>query len=70
MPELPELGFAAVYDANVLFPAPLRDLLMHLALAGLYRARWTDRIHDEWIRNLLAKRPELSRERLERTRRR
>ena len=69
MPDLPESGFAVVYDANVLYPAPLRDLLMHLALAGLYRARWTDRIHDEWICNLLANRPELSRDRLERTRR-
>lgn len=33
---------------------------MHLALSGLYRARWTDRIHDEWIRAVLRKRPELS----------
>lgn len=27
--------------------------LMHLALTDLYRARWTDQIHEEWIRNLL-----------------
>ena len=40
----------ALYDACVLYPAPLRDLLMHLALTGLFRARWTDRIHDQWIR--------------------
>lgn len=31
--------FTAVYDANVLYPAPLRDFLMHLALTGIYRAR-------------------------------
>jgi len=61
--------FIALYDACVLYPAPLRDLLIRLAGAGLCRAKWTDRIHEEWIRNVLRDRPELSRERLERTRR-
>jgi hypothetical protein len=61
--------FTALYDACVLYPAPLRDLLMHLAMTGLFRARWTDRIHDEWIRNVLANRPDLKRSQLERTRR-
>lgn len=61
-------GFVAVYDACVLYPAPLRDLLMHLALSGLYRARWTERIHGEWIGALLRQRPELDREALEWTR--
>jgi hypothetical protein len=32
----------ALYDACVLYPAPLRDLLMHLALTDLFRARWTE----------------------------
>jgi hypothetical protein len=49
----------AVFDACVLYPAPLRDLLISLAVAGLFRARWTDRIHDEWIGNLLNKRKDL-----------
>lgn len=53
-------SFVAVYDACVLYPAPLRDLLMHLALSGLYRARWTERIHDEWISALQRQRPDLS----------
>lgn len=57
-----------VYDACVLYPAPLRDLLMHLALTDLFRARWSDRIHDEWIRNVLARRPDLKPRQLERTR--
>lgn len=48
-----------LYDANVLFPAPLRDLLMHLALLKLLRAKWTNKIHEEWIRNVLKKRPEV-----------
>jgi hypothetical protein len=58
----------AVYDANILYPAPLRDLFMRLAEVGLVRARWTDAIHDEWMRNVLADNPRLSAERLARTR--
>jgi len=58
----------ALYDACVLYPAPLRDFLMHLAVTELVAARWTDRIHDEWIGALLIKRPDLTREQLERTR--
>lgn len=57
-----------VYDACVLYPAPLRDLLMHLALSDLYRARWSELIHDEWTRNVLASRPDLKPEQLARTR--
>jgi predicted nucleic acid-binding protein len=61
-------NFSVLYDACVLYPAPLRDLLMHLALTDLYRAKWTNEIHDEWIRNVLANRGDLSRKLLERTR--
>ncbi|MBS0462187.1 MAG: PIN domain-containing protein [Proteobacteria bacterium] len=53
-------NFTAVYDSCALYPARLRNLLMHLALSGLYRARWTERIHDEWIGAILRKRPELT----------
>ena len=60
--------FTALYDACVLYPAPLRDLLLRLALTDLFRARWSNEIHDEWIRNVLANRPDLKREQLERTR--
>ncbi len=59
-----------VYDSSVLYPAPLRDLLMHLALTNLFKARWTNTIHDEWMRNVLKNRPDLTRERLEYTRQR
>lgn len=61
-------SFSALYDACVLYPAPLRDLLVRLAGTGLFRARWTQAIHEEWIRNVLANRADLTRERLERTR--
>ncbi|HEX8316803.1 PIN domain-containing protein [Longimicrobium sp.] len=58
----------AVYDANVLYPAPIRDLLIRLARAGLVGARWTKTIQDEWITNLLENRPDLSLQHLLRTR--
>jgi hypothetical protein len=58
----------AILDACVLYPAPLRDLFMHLALLDTFRARWTEEIHEEWIRNVLESRPDLRREQLERTR--
>lgn len=61
-------NFSVVYDACVLYPAPLRDLLMHLALTDLYRAKWTETIHEEWMRNVLASREDLTRAQLERTR--
>lgn len=60
--------FTVVYDACVLYPAPLRDLLMHLALSDLYRARWSDLIHDEWTRNVLTNRNDLNSDQLNRTR--
>jgi predicted nucleic acid-binding protein len=59
--------YTAVLDACVLYPAPLRDLLLSLASEGIFRARWTALIHDEWTRNLLAKRPDLTPERIART---
>ena len=60
--------FTVVYYVSVLYPAPLRDLLMHRALSDLYRARWSDMIHDEWTRNVLASRPDLTQDHLNRTR--
>jgi len=46
-------AFAAFYDANILYPAALRNFLMHLATTGLFRAKWSADVHKEWIRNLL-----------------
>lgn len=58
----------AVYDACVLFPATLRDLMLRLAAAGLVQPRWSERILDECFRSIGAKRPELDPAALERTR--
>src|SRR5712691_8591337 len=56
-----------VYDACVLYPFHLRSLLIQLAVEGLVAARWTDAIHDEWIRSV-ANTGDVSRERLLATR--
>lgn len=40
---------------------------MQVALTDLFRARWTNQIHDEWIRSVLEKRPDLTLEQLTRT---
>ncbi|BDI28155.1 PIN domain-containing protein [Capsulimonas corticalis] len=58
-----------ILDACVLYPAGLRSVLMYLALGELYQAYWTDAIHDEWIRNVLEDRSDISPEQLARTRR-
>jgi predicted nucleic acid-binding protein len=59
---------AAILDANVLYPAPLRDFLLQLANLELYLPKWTDQIQNEWIRNLLLNRSDLQRTSLEKTR--
>ena len=41
---------------------------MHFALTDLFRAKWTEAIHEEWMRSVLKVRPDLSREQLQRTR--
>ncbi|MFI4936894.1 MAG: putative toxin-antitoxin system toxin component, PIN family [Candidatus Berkiellales bacterium] len=57
-----------VYDSCVLYSAPLRDLLMHLAMTDLFRAKWSEDIHEEWTRNVLKNRTDLTKEQLKRTR--
>jgi hypothetical protein len=41
---------------------------MHLTLTGLFHATWSAGIHEEWMSALLRNRPDLWREKLERTR--
>lgn len=47
-------NFTSVLDASILYSAALRDLLLSLAANGLYRPGWSDLIHDEWMRNVIA----------------
>lgn len=60
--------YAVLLDANVLYPATLRDILLQVAASGAVRARWSERIHQEWIGALLRDREDLSGIQLERTR--
>jgi predicted nucleic acid-binding protein len=62
------MAFVVVYDANVLYPNLLRDVLIRVAQRGLVRARWTEMILDEVFINLRANRPHLDPERMSRTR--
>ena len=62
------MAFVVLYDACVLYPAPLRDLLIRLANTGIVLARWSATILDECFRNILANRPDLRPEALDRTR--
>lgn len=64
--------FIVVYDACVLYPITLCGFLMYLAQMGthfnLFRAHWTEDIHDEWMRNVLIDRPDLTVAQLQRRR--
>lgn len=60
--------FTVIYDACVLYPQALRDLLMHLALADIFKAKWSAQIHDEWMRNVRKNKPDIPFNKLERTR--
>lgn len=59
--------YPVVLDACVLYPSLLRDLLMHLGLAGLYQPKWSTIIEKEWQRNLIKDRPDLKPDQIKRT---
>lgn len=60
-------NFTVVLDACVLYPAPVRDILLRLAQENLYRPKWSKEINDEWKRNLLENREDLEEEKIDRT---
>lgn len=49
------MAFAALYDANVLIPHEIRDVLMISAATRLHAVYWSDDIFEEWIRNSVKK---------------
>lgn len=59
--------FTAILDACVLYPAPIRDILLNLADLEIYAPKWPEIIQEEWIRNLLENRPDLNKRKLQRT---
>lgn len=50
--------FTVIFDSCVLFPARLRSLLMYLGATELFRGRWTNDIHEEWMQAFLEKYPD------------
>ena len=62
------MPLVVVYDANVLYPSTLRDVLIRVGLARLVQPKWTEQILDEVFRNLHSNRPDLEPVRLNRTR--
>jgi predicted nucleic acid-binding protein len=60
-------NFTVIYDACIFYPAPLRDLMVRLAMTREFRAHWTMQIHEEWVTALLRSRQDLRREDLDRT---
>ena len=52
--------YTALLDANVLYSVAISDALMEVAATGIYAAKWSKAIDDEWIKNLAKnrKRPE------------
>jgi hypothetical protein len=61
--------FTAFFDANVFFGARLRSIVITLAQTGLFRARWSEDVHREWMRAVVEKRRDLTPDKLEPTRR-
>ena len=53
------MAFVALFDANVLYPGSLRDLVVRLGQTGLFRARWTEQILDEAFGAIVRNQPEL-----------
>jgi predicted nucleic acid-binding protein len=51
--------FVVILDANVLYPFRTRDVLLTFAQQGLFRARFTADIIEEWTGNLIANKPDL-----------
>lgn len=61
-------SYTALLDSSVLFPAFISSLLLWISWTKLFRVRWTNQIHDEWIENRLERYPDLQREQLDRRR--
>ena len=57
----------AFLDANVLYPALLRNVMMYLALARLYRPLWSEAVHSEWMTALRHDHPDLTERQVQRT---
>jgi predicted nucleic acid-binding protein len=65
------MAFIVIYDANVLYPSTLRDLLIRIAQQPhLVQAKWTNKILDEILSALRKNRPDITAEKADRLRER
>jgi hypothetical protein len=46
------VAYTVVVDANVLYDAAARDLLIRFSAKGFVRVRWTERILDECLHSV------------------
>jgi predicted nucleic acid-binding protein len=60
------MTFTVIYDANVLYPNTLRDLLIRIAQSSTVQAKWTNAILDEMAAALRRNRPDIPAARLDR----
>lgn len=61
-------SYTALLDSSVLFPAFTSSLLLWIASTKLFRVKWTEQIHTEWIERRFERYPDLNLARLERRR--
>lgn len=54
--------YTAILDANVMYPVNVFDILAQFCIEGLFTAKWSQDIDEEWTRNLLASRADLTQE--------
>ncbi len=59
---------AAFLDANVLYPATLRSVLMELARSKAFRVLWSEQVHREWMEALKRENPHIPESRIARMR--
>jgi predicted nucleic acid-binding protein len=59
---------AAFLDANVLYPATLRSVLLELARSKAFRVLWSEQVHQEWMQALQRQHPHIPASRIERMR--
>ena len=45
--------YTALFDACVLYPGQIRDLLISLAQTDTFTAKWSDEINEEWVSALV-----------------
>lgn len=56
-----------VLDANLLYGNFSRDLLLSLFYSGIYEAKWTERITQEWVGHLLKNNQHVTSDKINRT---